>query len=107
MGLNEVFYFQLFLIILNNVYFDFLFVRFDKLNEKVFNDQFMSIDEWLLRFFCFQGRFFYKVVYQFERADLLMFRFFRLFVLFLILDYWLLNEVDILENNVLWVSGKK
>lgn len=89
---------------LNNAYSDFLCARLDKLNEKALNDQSTSIDEWSLGPPQSQGRPFHKVAHQLERADSLMSRFPCLLVP--LSDHWPPNEADILENNLLWATGK-
>lgn len=86
---------------------DFLCARLDKLNEKALNDQPTSIDEWSLRAPCSKGRPCHKVAHQLERVGSQMSRFLRLLVPLSISDHWPPNEADILENNVLWASGKK
>lgn len=91
---------------LNNAYSDFLCARLDKLNEKALNDQSTSIDEWSLGPPQSQGRPFHKVAHQLERADSLMSRFPCLLVPLSLSDHWPPNEADILENNLLWASGK-
>lgn len=107
MGSNGAFYFWLAFTTPNKVYSDFLCARLDKLNEKALNDRPRSIDEWPLRPPLLSGRPFHKVAHQLERAGSQMSRFLCLLVPLSSSDHWPPNEADILENNVLWASGKK